>query len=239
MTTNMMKKLGDVGIALGAALGTMTAMYVFVVRPWQLRRGATDEEVSRELPGDGLVPNSKHGYTQAITINAPPAEVWPWVVQIGYKRAGWYSHDRLHRIMGIAGSVENEKQSAERIIPELQELKVGDVIEIAPEMGYRVVRLEPERAMVLLSHMATIGDWRSLEDGEPLPEEYLISSWTWYLEEIEGGNTRLIVRVRSDYSGSLVNTLAVVVPNEFGSLVMQPKTMQGIKARAEAAYRRI
>jgi hypothetical protein len=231
----MEKKLRDVGIALGAALSAVTAMYVFVIRPWQLRRGATDEEVNRELPGDDLVPNSKHGYTQAITIDAPPAKVWPWVVQIGYKRAGWYSHDGLHRMMGIAGSVENEEQSAERIIPELQDLKVGDVIEIAPEMGYRVVRLEPERAMVLLSRVATIGDWRSLEDDEPLSDEYLISSWTWYLEEIEGGKTRLIVRVRSDYSGSLGTTLAVVVPNELGSLVMQPKTMQGIKGRVEAA----
>jgi hypothetical protein len=138
-------------------------------------------------------------------------------------------------MMGIAGSVENETQSAKRIIPELQDLKVGDMIEIAPDMGYRVVQLEPERAMVLLSRMATVGEWRSLAEDEPLPEAYLISSWTWYLEEIEEGKTRLIVRVRSDYGDSLVNTLAVVVPNEFGSLVMQPKTMRGIKARAEAA----
>jgi hypothetical protein len=79
--TLMNKKLRDVGIALGTALAAMTAMYVFVVRPWQLRRGATDEEVNRDLPGDDLVPNSKHGYTQAMTIDAPPAKVWTWIVQ--------------------------------------------------------------------------------------------------------------------------------------------------------------
>jgi hypothetical protein len=226
------KRLRDVGVALAAAVGAMAAMYAFVVRPWQLRRGATDEEVGRELPGDDLVPKSKHGYTQAITIDAPPADVWPWLVQIGHKRAGWYSHDGLHRLMGIAGSVEDEQRSAEHIIPSLQDLKVGDLIEIAPGMGYRVVQLEPQRALVLLSRV-DMDEWRSLEEGEPLPEQYLISSWAWYLEETADGKTRLIVRVRSNYGGGVGNALAVVIPNELGSLVMQPKTMREIKARAE------
>ena len=68
-------------------------IYAFVVRPWHLRRGSTKDEVQRSLPGDELVPNPKFVWNQAITINAPAAEVWPWLVQIGNQRAGWYSWD--------------------------------------------------------------------------------------------------------------------------------------------------
>ena len=75
-------------------------------------RRATQDEVRRSLPGDDLVPSPKSGYTQAITIRAPKSEVWPWLVQIGYKRAGWYSHDFLHRLVGIAGCVDDERRSA-------------------------------------------------------------------------------------------------------------------------------
>ncbi|MBN1180372.1 MAG: SRPBCC family protein [Anaerolineae bacterium] len=223
----------DVGFAVGAAVGAATATYVLVVRPWQLRRGATDEEVVMPLPGDDLVPIPKCGYTQAITINASPAEVWPWLVQIGYKRAGWYSHDAIHRMMGIAGSVEDAERSAWHVIPALQTLSVGDVVEIAPGMGYRVVHLEPKRALVLYVRLDT-GAMKGLEDGDPLPENYMSSSWAWYLEEVSPGVTRLVVRVRGDYSPGVASVLAAQIPNELGSLVMQPKTLQGIKERAEA-----
>ena len=76
-------------------------------------------------------------------------------MQIGYKRAGWYSYDFLHRLVGIAGCVEDERRSAKRIIPELQDLRVGDVVEIAPGMGYVVAGLEPEQALILQSILDT------------------------------------------------------------------------------------
>ena len=162
-------------IGIGIAVGAAGLVYVFVVLPWQLRRGATDAEVRRTLPGDDLVPDPKCGYTQAITIRASVSEVWPWLVQIGYKRAGWYSHDFLHRLVGIAGSVGDERGSAKRIIPELQDLKVGDVVEIAPGMGYVVAGIEPERMLILQSRVDT-GKWQSVPSSEPLPEKYFISS---------------------------------------------------------------
>ena len=123
---------------IGIAAGAAGLVYVFVVLPWQLRRGATNAKLQRSLPGDDIVANPKTGYTQAITIMAPKAEVWQWLVQIGYKRAGWYTYDFLHRLVGVAGCVDDERRSAKRIIPELQDLKVGDVVEIGPGMGYVV-----------------------------------------------------------------------------------------------------
>ena len=141
-------KIRRIGIGIGIAVG-VAGLVALVIRLWQLRRGTTGAEVRRSLPGDDLVPYPKCGYTQAITIEASVSEVWPWLVQIGYKRAGWYSHDFLHRLVGIAGCVDDERRSAKRIIPELQDLKVGDVVEIAPGMGYMVTGLVPEQALIL------------------------------------------------------------------------------------------
>ena len=199
---------------------------------YRLGRGATQGEVQRFLPGDDLVPSPKSGYTQAITIGAPKSEVWPWLVQIGYKRAGWYSHDFLHRLVGIAGCVDDERCSAKRIIPKLQDLKVGDVIEIAPGMGYTVVGLEPEQALVMQSILDT-GKWESVSSDDPLPEKYLKSSWAWCLEEIDGNTTRLIVRVRNDHDSGLLSTVGTGISNVLGSGVMQPRTLRVLRQRAE------
>ena len=195
-------------------------IYAFVVRPWHLRRGSTKDEVQRSLPGDELVPDPKFVWNHAITINAPAAEVWPWVVQIGNQRAGWYSWDGIHRLLGVAGSVDDPRGSANRIIPELQNLAVGDKIRMMPEEmgipGYTVVSIEPDRALV--TH---IDD----ENG---------SSWVWVLDPIDAETTRLIVRFRQKWEPGLMG-LSIWIGDELGSLVMQPKTLSGIKQRAEAA----
>ena len=197
------------------------AVYAFVVSPWHLRRGSTKDEVQRALPGDELVPEPKFVWNQAVTINAPAAEVWPWLVQIGNQRAGWYSWDGLHRLLGVAGSVDDPRGSANRIIPELQDLEVGDEIRMMPEdmgaPGYKVVSIEPDRALV--TH---IDD----ENG---------ASWVCFLDPIDGETTRLIVRFRQKWEPGLMNTLMFGIADELGSLVMQPKTLSGIKKRAEAA----
>ena len=220
-----------IGIRIGIAVG-VAGLVAQMIRLGQLRRGATDADVRRSLPGDDLVPDPKCGYTQAITIKAPVSEVWPWLVQIGYKRAGWYSHDFLHRLVGIAGCVDDERRSAKRIIPELQDLKVGDVVEIAPGMGYVVAGLKPEQALIL--HMRVdSGKWQSLASSDPLPEKYLSSSWVWSLEETDEGTSRLIVRVRSDCSPGLLSSLSTRISNELGRMVMQPKTLRVLKQRAE------
>jgi hypothetical protein len=200
-------------IAIGAlSVAVLAIIYATLVRPWHLRRGATEAEATMPLPGDDLVSDPKFKYTQAVTIDAPPEEVWPWLVQIGYQRAGWYSHDWIHRLLGVAGSVDHEDRSAERIVPELQDLAEGDLIEIAPGMGFEVLEMAPPRFLLT-----------GTEDG----------SWVWYLESLNRDQTRLITRSRGSWGPGLGNALLYGIPNDLGSLVMQPKTLQGIKERAE------
>jgi hypothetical protein len=214
------RKLMQIIGGLILAVVALAVVYAFIVRPWHLHRGATKDEVQRSLPGDELVPNPKFVWNQAITIHAPAAEVWPWLVQIGNQRAGWYSWDAIHRLLGVAGSVDYEDRSADRIIPVLQNLQIGDVIQMMPEdmgtPGYQVVSIEPNQALV--TH---IDD----ENG---------ASWVWVLDPIDAESTRLIVRFRQKWEPGLMG-LAIWIGDELGSLVMQPKTLSGIKQRAEAA----
>jgi hypothetical protein len=200
------------GAMLALILGFLAVVYAVALRPWHLHRGASLAEVLRPLPGDDLVPDPRFGYTQAITVRASAEEVWPWLVQIGYRRAGWYSHDWIHRLLGIAGSVDDSRRSADRVIPELQELEVGDLIEIAPGMGFEVLEIEPR-------HFILTGT----EGG----------SWVWFLDTVAADSTRLIVRSRGTWDPGLRNALLFGTPNELGSLIMQPRTLRGIKQRAE------
>ena len=88
-------------IVLGIVAAVLLAVlaFVFLIRPWSHARGATREELRAAMPGDDLVPNPKTGYTQAITIHAPPESVWPWLVQVGYRRAGLYTYDCFYRLI--------------------------------------------------------------------------------------------------------------------------------------------
>ena len=105
---------------LGGVAGL--AAYAFFVRPWHLKWGATEEELNMSLPGDGLVQNPKLNATHAITINAPVRDVWPWLVQVGQNRGGFYSYTWLENLVGC------EMRNADQIVPEWQELKVGDEV---------------------------------------------------------------------------------------------------------------
>ncbi len=105
------------------AVSAAAAMYMRYMRPWQLTWGATPVEVSRHLPSDDLVSHPTFDSTRAITLEPPPEQVWPWLVQIGLTRAGWYSYDLLDNL---------GRPSAQRIIPELQHLQPGDIIPMSP-----------------------------------------------------------------------------------------------------------
>ena len=112
-------------VALASAAAVSGSMYAFLVRPRLGRWGATEDEVRRRLPGDEL--ESPMGYrrvsTRAITIDAPPDEVWPWLVQMGSGRAGFYTHEWVERLLFVTYA---DGHSANRIHPEWQELHVGD-----------------------------------------------------------------------------------------------------------------
>jgi hypothetical protein len=206
--------------------------YGFFVRPWTHRWGAIQAEVSGVMPGDDLVPLPRTGYTQAITIDAPPAAVWPWLVQIGYQRAGWYTYDWIYRLLRAADFYDG-RRSADRIIPELQDLKVGDTVKIFSQGPFEVVQLAKEQALVLLARV-DLDSGKPFELRDPMPNRYLNNSWAYRLEPVERQRTRLIVRWRGDYSPGLANLLGMAIPTDAGALLMQPKMLQGIRERAEA-----
>jgi len=95
--------------------------YFLAVRPWHLRWGATDEEVTEALPGDEIS-SGDPGVTHAITIDAPPKDVWPWVLQIGQDRGGFYSYTFLENLIGC------EMKNIAKIVPEWQNRAVGDTV---------------------------------------------------------------------------------------------------------------
>jgi hypothetical protein len=206
-------------------LAAAASAYWFVVRPWHLRWGATDAEVARALPGDELVPDAKISSTHAITIRAAQAKVWPWLVQLGQGRGGFYSYDWIENAMGL------DIHTADRILPEYQELKVRDTIPLAPDaFGLPVAILEPEQAMVLHGDTRLPGG-----DGMPTlkPGEYLAAVWGFYLIGQADGVTRLVERWRADYTPTVMNAVFYRAFLEPGAFLMQRKMLLGIKARAE------
>jgi len=229
------------------ALATLILLVVFagatiIIVAWTLltallprmnKWGATDAELVRSLPGDELVPQPRIETMRAITINASPAEVWPWLAQIGYKRAGWYSYDFLHRLLRVAGSVDDPRASASRVIPELQDLKVGDSIKIAPQMAFDVVAIEPQRVIVLYGGVNT-STGEKLEPTKPMPDQYVSTSWVWLLDEVDSTSARLLVSYRQDYNPSWLNRLVYRISSEFGAFFMERRTLLGIKHRVEA-----
>jgi hypothetical protein len=168
-----------------------------------MRWGATDEEVSRKMPGDEMLKNPTFNATRAVTIKGRPEEIWPWIIQIGYKKAGFYSYDRL----------DNDRiPSAERIIPEYQNLKVGDRIPISKSGYVTVISLEPERSMLLKFQTSS---WEN-------------STWAWGLYEKNENQTRLVTRLRVRHERILSRFLM-----DAGEIIMMRKCLLGIKRRVE------
>ena len=118
-------------------VGAITALYAFVVRPWHLRWGATDAEVDMTLPCDELVEQPKLNATHAITINAPASKIWPWLVQMGQTRGGFYSYDWLENLVGC------HMHNADRIHAEWQELQVGDEVWLHPKAPQFIAPVRP------------------------------------------------------------------------------------------------
>jgi hypothetical protein len=219
------KYIGE-GIA-GAAILAFAFLTPFL-RSRRIKWGATDAEVHQSLPGDDLVPHSKGGYTHASNIRASAAGVWPWLVQMGQGRGGFYSYEWLENLVGC------DIHNANRIIPELQHLVVGDVVRMHPKATpYRVAAIEPGRALVLQIRVDTqTGNTFELTD--TIPGKYLNQSWVFFLVEVDGGTTRLISRSRNDWNRSLTNALVFGIVGPI-SLVMDRKMLLGIKQRVEAA----
>ena len=221
---NSPRVIGE-GIAGVAAIAS-TILLLPVTRLWYRKWGATDDEVQRSLPGDELVPHPRSEFTCAITIQAPAAQVWPWLVQIGCQRAGWYSYDLLDN-QGVP--------SAERIMAEHQHLEVGDKVLLTPDgkMGYPVAIIEPGRALVLSGTMNT-RTGEQVDPNDPNLENYFGGANIFFVYELDERTTRFIIRQRLGWSPSLLMTLIYRAFLEPISFVMARKTLLGIKQRAEA-----
>lgn len=198
----MRPSLPRAAVISAGAFVVLGVVFYTVYRPWQLTWGATDEEVRRSMPGDELVPDPYFNATRAVTVDARPEQIWPWIVQIGFKKAGFYSHDWLDND-GIP--------SAERIIPEYQNLAVGDLIPLSETENALVRVLEPHDFMVLL-HPELGVPWMS---------------WTWGLYQQGPERTRLVTRLRVRINSPVSKLLW-----DAFEIVMMRKCLLGIKRRA-------
>ncbi|WP_198285884.1 SRPBCC family protein [Saccharomonospora marina] len=207
-----MKKTKLAAITTGALAGAATAAvasYPLLWRQWCLTWGATAEETGNAMPGDDLLAEPDMLSTRAITIEAPPSDVWPWLVQMGSGRGGAYTYDWVENLLGL------DMHSVDEIVPELQNLDLGDVLPVGSNgPALRVEVLRPEQALVLRS---ADGQWVWAFTLSPLPE-----------------GTRLVSRNRIATPGASpprrAFNFAVMEP---GSLIMERKMLLGIKERAE------
>jgi hypothetical protein len=182
---------------------------------WLRRRcrywGATDQEIERTMPGDAEVPRATYDTTLAVTVDATASEIWPWLVQMGYRRGGLYSYDWLDRLFGFL-----DASSAERILPECQRLRVGDVIPVGRGAGFPVRAVEPLRAIVL--------------GGESDGFQWV---WQFGLYPVTHRQTRLVSRNRA-YVPTTVGSTLFMVMLEPAAFIMTRKMLLGLKRRAEA-----
>jgi hypothetical protein len=191
------------------------AACIVAFRRWQLRWGARSAEVEADLVGDDLLPTADLVATRAVTIDASAAHVWAWIAQIGQGRAGFYSYDFLENLAGC------DIHSADRIVPEWQDLQVGDEVRLHPDIALRVAMFEEGSALVL-------------HGGVPIAEAPPPFDFTWafVLAEQPDGTTRLQVRERYAWERRWVRLL--IEPVAAISFVMTQRMLRGIRDRAEA-----
>lgn len=202
--------LRNLTVVLGSVALVMAA-YKRWLRPYQLHRGATDEEVQRPMPGDELLPNPAYMASRAITIDATPQEIWPWLIQMGFKRAGFYGYDIIENLGSPRGI-----QSSLSILPEFQHPEVGDELPISLAGGLRFHAIEPNRVLIWSGDLAYGG-----------------YTYTWALYPIDEHRTRLVNRARFNYIWSKPDQLAFGLITEFAEHLGIPKILQGVKGRVE------
>ena len=185
----------------------LLVLYFTWIRGELMTWGATSEEACRYMAGDELRVDPEMNATRVVEIDAPPEQVWPWLVQMGYRRAGLYS---------FGGLDNGGMPSAERIIPEFQDLEVGDYI--IPYM-LKVVEIEPYRSMLWVFE-SRAGTWRN-------------ATWSWGLYETDDGHTRLVSRLRQEYSFDTLPEAVSWILLDPMEICMMRTTLLSIKRRVE------
>jgi len=227
-----------------AAVAALAAFGAWTCIRWWRTWGIRPADSALPLPGDELIETAAASDTRGITIAAPAGAVWPWLVQMGYGRAGWYSYDRLDMKGSSAGS----------ILPEHQALAVGDIVPTDPSGGFEVKVLEPGHALVLYVDAAQVAARKEAGAGEraeatpaglaasgrfleeATPPDFAVS-WAFNLRPEPDGSTRLIERVRLRVGESRGMPKALTPVLGFGVFVMMQRQMAGIRQRAERLAR--
>jgi hypothetical protein len=213
------------------AIALLNVTYRAGLRPRLARLGATDAEARCPLPGDDVLPVGADTSTMATTIDAPPADVWPWLVQMGCGRAGWYSYDRLDN---------GGRPSAERIVPEWQLVSAGQRLSSdASGRGrywFAIERLDPERSLVLRACI-DLSTGLSYEPGHGRPEAFSDSTWAFHLEPLDGDRARLLVRSRVEAAPlwrAVTMSMAFGLPSH---AIMQTRQFRNLKRLARKTTR--
>lgn len=214
------------GRAAAAALCAAAAALAGAIDRWGHRSGASDGEVAGPLPGDAVVARPTWSSTRAITVRAAPAEVWPWIAQMGFPshRAGWYTPHWLDRAMwGVRA------RSADRIVAELQDVAVGDRIPDSADgsVYFTVAAVDPPTALVLHSTRHLLPPYSAVD-----------FSWAFVVRSAGTGRSRLLIRSRATFVPAWPAPLTrafvwlVIGP---GDLVNASAMLRGVRRRAEAA----
>ncbi|MDZ7638077.1 MAG: hypothetical protein U5J83_07475 [Bryobacterales bacterium] len=212
------------GAAISAPL--LALAYARWVRPWHLQWGVRGDEAKRRLPGDEFIPYPKMQATHAITIAATPQLVWPWLVQMGQGRGGFYSYTWLENLAGC------QMQNAGELVPELQTLRVGDPIWLHPNAAPMFVKqLDPGRSLVYFGGRDAFPEAK--EKDAVLPDPAFASSWAFVLEDEGQEGTRLIVRNRTTYGASLQHEVACRLLLEPAHFVMERKLLHTLRDLVE------
>jgi hypothetical protein len=239
----MRLRIAIAGTVIGTAAGITISRIVRLRRTW----GIDPSETTKRLPGDDIVPVTTAIETRGITIDAPPEAVWPWLVQMGYGRAGWYSYDQL----------DMRGKSADKLVPEWGTIAVGDIVPMAPGSGFEVRVVEPGHALVLFSDTALVesqaaaarepamGAEAPVEEAAATPPglaasgrflgtapQEFAASWAFVVEPLEGGRSRLIERFRVRFGDGGPSFRFIGPVMGFGVFVMMRRQMIGISERA-------
>ena len=220
----------DVVDGVAGAARMLAAFVTPMLREPRSHWGATEEDAARTWPGDDLVPEPKWSWHHAIYVDAPAREVWRWVVQIGRDKAGFYSYEALENLAGC------DLHNADRVHPEWQSLREGDVLLLHPEMRLPVRWVEEGHGFVA-GPRVVLESGRDVPPGDTLPPRHLAGAWGFFGEPIGPDRCRFVSRYRVSYQGELAQSLQVgplfVEPIGY---VMDRRMLLGVKERAERAH---
>jgi hypothetical protein len=193
-----------------ASLLVLLVLAVVLLTPWMDRWGATDQEIAAAYPGDELIPQPAGMLNRAITIQATPEQIYPWIAQLGADKGGMYSYTWLENL------IQCHQTNADRIHPEWQDLQAGHLVRMCPEgfgpIPFTVALVDPPHAIVM-GHQDN-GTWTDI--------------WQFIIDPTGDGASRLILRTRTNLTGGL---WSVIHPGVF---VMERGMLLGIRQRAEA-----